>query len=284
MRFYCHVHRNSFSAEILSQVTCEQGNHVLGSAPNNPSEADLWEYCCDCESFWLVSRDGPGAAQCPVCNRRPVERYMCNHCKTLTLEAVGPSSGRAFFLSLQGSPRPSCPGCLISESKSLHEHACKVYAAAITTSRTTCLFCREKLAGSPAFPMSVGEFLSEFEGEQLEVAFDSESGHLAQTTAGPLLVLRETNGFHDHLLVPKGPRLDSKSQFFQLYKEFYLCDAPAPGEIIIVNPATARREGKNWALKNPGRLRIKAVEPAGVSPPPELPPSSPRCQPNRLRF
>jgi formylglycine-generating enzyme required for sulfatase activity len=268
MRVYCHIHKRSFSAEILTPVICERGKHILGAAPNDPTESDLWEYCCNCQNFWLVNPDGPGASQCPVCERPPTARYLCEQCHTLTLEALGSPGGREFFLSLQGAPRPCCPGCLKSENKPLIEHTCDAYAARFTTARQTCPFCQKSLAAVPAFPMSVAKYLSKFKGEKLAVAFDAESRQLVNTEPGTLLLLVGENGFGGQILLPRLSHFDSEQQFFQLYQDYYLCDAPAAGEVIIVYPATAIREGSNWGLKDLGRLRIdpgpreEAAEPA----------------------
>jgi formylglycine-generating enzyme required for sulfatase activity len=262
MRVYCHVHQRSFSTENHTPVICEQGGHALGSAPNDPNGNDLWEYCCDCQNFWLVSPDGPGASECPVCDHLPRGRYLCDQCHTVTLEASGDSS-RDFFLSLQGAARPFCPGCSRSENGPLLKHECKAYAARLTTPRPTCPFCLEGLRQLPTFPVSVADYLSRFAGDQLEVVVDGESRHLVTTTSGSFLLLNGKNGFQgSYLLLPRLARFESERDFRELYQDYYLCDEPAAGDVIIIYPASVERIGEHWTLKNVGRLRVDPSEKA----------------------
>lgn len=149
MRAYCHVHNETFSVEMLSPIVCERGMHSLGHAPNEPGRADLWEYCCECQSFWLVAVNHRGATKCPVCDRDSATRYLCFNCQTLTIQSSQASSVREFFISPQGTPQPHCPACSKIPQTAAVTHKCGVYGESFTSSRSTCPFCRSQIVSTP---------------------------------------------------------------------------------------------------------------------------------------
>jgi len=190
MRFYCPVHKRSFNAAGVGLIECEKGKHLLGSPPSDASAYDIWEYCCDCQNFWLVSPDGPGSLQCPVCERAIAARYLCDRCNTVTLESVFPAKGRPVFFSLQGIPRPYCPGCKNAEHRKPSRHDCEAYDDSFGTLRGECLFCHQEIAALPSFPSSVKDFLAKTNGsERIEVAFDKASLRFHQSSSGTFVLL-----------------------------------------------------------------------------------------------
>lgn len=256
MRVYCHTHKRSFSVEAVTPIVCEKGQHVLGAAPNDETAQDYWEYCCNCQNFWRINLDDPAFSQCPVCERSITARYLCNQCQAMSLDSSAPAKRREIYLSLEGVPLPSCPGCLKDINKTLLEHECEAFAATFTTARETCLFCHEKIAVTLSFPASVSEYLKQFTGDKLEVAFDAESRQLVRASPGEFFLLQSQNGKQSNIVLPNLTRFDSQQDFLQHYKDYYDCDDPAAGEVIVLSPATVQKEGKGWSLKDVGRLRI----------------------------
>lgn len=260
MRFYCHVHKRSFSASPLAPVECEKGEHLLGNAPADPTGYDIWEYCCDCQNFWLVSPDGPGASQCPVCERGIASRFLCHSCNTVSLETTAPANGRSIFFSLQGLPRPYCPGCRNSESRKPSEHSCEAYKFTFSTFRSECLFCKESITTVPSFPMTVRKFLSQAAGELLEVDFDPHLTGFINSTSGKFVLAPGGKFLPATILLPGVERFDS-AESFKTFEQSYICDEPNAGEIVIDYPATVSREGNTWILKTAGRLRVELERP-----------------------
>ena len=259
MRFYCHIHKRSFSAPTSSPIECEKGGHLLGSAPGDPDGSDIWEYCCDCQNFWLISPDGPGFEQCPVCERRTAARYFCNHCNTITVETELPQRGRAVFLSLQKLPVPACPGCQRSQTDHPTEHTCKAYDGSLSTLRNKCPFCHEAIAVLPAFPMSVSEFVGQSKDRLIEVNLDPDTCLFIRRPGGEFLLAEAIGPSGGDILLPNHLRVETDDQL-RVYETAFACDEPGSGELIVVYPATVNREGEGWRLKTSGRLKVKTAE------------------------
>jgi formylglycine-generating enzyme required for sulfatase activity len=148
MRVYCLSHRENFSVPMTTPILCERGKHSLGSAPNAPDGSDLWEYCCECQSFWLAPTSGTASFKCPACDRDVAARYLCDACQTLTLHSNNASSVREFFISTQGTPQPYCPGCSRTQIRTVVTHKCSSYGASFTSVRPNCPFCHTEIAKS----------------------------------------------------------------------------------------------------------------------------------------
>jgi hypothetical protein len=260
MRVYCHTHKRSFSVEATTPIVCDKGPHPLGATPNDETSQDIWEYCCNCENFWRINPDEPALGQCPVCERVISARHLCAHCQTLTLDSSAPAKRREFRLSLEGAPLPSCPGCSQTNERPLLEHECEAFAAAFTTARSSCPFCHEEVAVGLSFPASVANYLNQFTGDKVEAAFDAESRQLVRTSPGEFLLLQTAKGAQLNFALPGLTRFDSRNEFFKYYKDYYDCDEPAAGEVIVLSPATVRKEGKGWSLQTTGRLRVNTAE------------------------
>lgn len=280
MRVYCHTHKRSFSVEAATPVVCDRGPHPLGAMPNDETAQDLWEYCCNCENFWRINPDEAALAQCPVCERLISARHLCASCQTMALDSPAPAKRREFRLSLEGAPLPSCPGCSKTNDHALLEHECEAFGATFTTSRASCPFCHEEVSIGLSFPASVANYLNQFTGDKVEAAFDAETRQLVRTSPGEFLLLQAAKGTQLNFALPGLTRFDSRSEFFKYYKDYYDYDEPAAGEVIVLSPATVRKEGKGWSLQATGRLRINTMEVAdGLEQPQVTTATSPLANP-----
>jgi len=176
----------------------------------------------------------------------------------VTLESVFPSKGRPVFFSLQGIPRPYCPGCNSAEHRKPSRHSCEAYDDTFGTLRGECIFCHEAITALPSFPSSVKNFMAQASGEQLEVAFDKASQRFYQNSPGTFVLLEGGSSLPGNILLPNVSTFASVDQY-QSYEQSYGCDEVRAGEVIIVYPATVTNDGDKWALKTPGRMRVDVV-------------------------
>jgi formylglycine-generating enzyme required for sulfatase activity len=126
--------------------------HTLGSAPNTTNGEDPWEYCCECQTFWLTAFGGACNPTCLVCDREAGTRYLCDDCQTMTIQSTSASSVREFFILPQGTLQPFCPGCARLPNKPVVNHKCRIYGATFSSARTKCPFCHQQIG--PAAPQS----------------------------------------------------------------------------------------------------------------------------------
>jgi len=141
MRAYCHLHNETFSVAMLTPIWCPRGRHILGDAPSESRGANLWDYCCECQTFW-IPKSGASESACPVCDRKAGKRYLCDKCQTLTIESTTPASVREVILSALGTPQPACPGCGQSQGQVVVPHECASYGASFVSARAICPFCK----------------------------------------------------------------------------------------------------------------------------------------------
>jgi hypothetical protein len=182
----------------------------------------------------------------------------------LILEPASPTSGRDFFLSLQGAPLPACPGCAQVHEARAVEHQCQAYAASFITARTICPFCRKSVYSPPAFPIAVSDYLNECQSARIEVVFEPVSKRFIRTPSGPFLIFSEGERTPEiETLLPNLSSFDSDSQFSTLYHDYFICDAPGFGQVIIDYPATVKKDGQVWILNGRGRLHVEAAEANG---------------------
>ncbi|MDT4966965.1 MAG: gamma-glutamyl hercynylcysteine S-oxide synthase, partial [Acidobacteriota bacterium] len=142
LRVYCPTHKTTFAAAGGRIILCESGGEALST--DFPYDLS-WEYCCVCRTYSPVDmlRGSKGRMECPVCNRRVVQRYLCDKCNLLSLEPDAPSHLKRFTLLPNGSQPPRCPGCLTGVNPSLQHHDCTDVEMEFFTARYTCPFCEE---------------------------------------------------------------------------------------------------------------------------------------------
>ena len=128
MRVFCPEHKRGFFAPRQNPIKCENRGHLLGEIDfegqaNTPVELQ-WQYCCNCEHFCPVDFDQYGLQRCPVCTRRSSLLYLCDKCYVISFESNTPLQTKNFTVTADGTPQPSCPGCLRAAPADLYEHTC----------------------------------------------------------------------------------------------------------------------------------------------------------------
>lgn len=145
LRVYCPTHKTTFTTAGGHSILCESGGESL--AKNFPYDS-AWEYCCVCRTYWPVDlfRSNKGRKECPVCNRRIAQSYLCDECNLLTLEPDAPAHLKRFSIPPNGSQPLPCPGCLAVVKSALHPHHCTEAEVDFLTARHACPFCEELIA------------------------------------------------------------------------------------------------------------------------------------------
>ena len=256
MRIFCHTHKRSFLADATTPVVCEKGSHVLGAAPGDKSAHDYWEYCCSCQNFWRINQGEPALPRCPVCEREVSNRFLCSNCDAVTIDSSTPSKSRDFYLSLNGTPVPGCPACLDSSPGPTLEHDCETFEVTFLTSRTMCPFCAEKIGIALSFPASVAAFLEQHAGDRLELSVNPGTGQLVKAEPGDFVLLT-TQTSPAQILLPNQTQFSSDDDYFGYYQDYYDCDGPFEGDVVVVHPAIVRKEGRGWTLQEAGRLKVE---------------------------
>lgn len=144
-RGYCTQCKHDFFLPRGPKIECNTGHQL---AKNFPYDS-FWNYCCGCDAFY-PSNGSEGKADesnCPYCDRRINRRFFCNSCNVITVEAgQSESRRRPVEFSEDGSPFPSCPGCLLPASAAnLLFHECYVLYEPLLTERRVCPFCNDPI-------------------------------------------------------------------------------------------------------------------------------------------
>jgi hypothetical protein len=152
LRIYCPTHKVNFTVMEASRIVCAAEGEVL--AKNFPYEG-LWEYCCDCQTFWPseIANGREADDHCQVCSRKIAHRYFCDRCRILSSQSNEAATGITYTLLPDGSPQPSCPGCSTTAQASLDTHDCYAVFASYVTARRRCPFCEEAVNHSDSKTM-----------------------------------------------------------------------------------------------------------------------------------
>src|SRR5205085_992309 len=84
-----------------------------------------------------------------------VNRYLCNHCKVMSVESNTPVKRKPFSISTEGVIEPACPGCLTQSEIDVTAHLCfelwKNYIPGVSyaTALIDCPFCNSVLKQGP---------------------------------------------------------------------------------------------------------------------------------------
>ena len=264
MRIYCPEHKTSFLTPRRNPIRCENRGHILGefvfAGDANAHAETVWQYCCNCGHFCPIDMDQGALAACPACGRRISQIYACHRCFTFTFESETAIQTKNFTLDDDGTPQPSCPGCLQECSVDLHEHDCEKLKARFTTSLNSCPICLDHLDVGPMFPSSVDQYLRKTRAaNKLNVGFDYPTGLFLPDENGEFVLV---NGTEDSRpLLPRSPRFESKRDFYELYQDYFHCANVNAGELYIIEPALVERAAKGWKLQSLGVLEIVDASP-----------------------
>jgi tetratricopeptide (TPR) repeat protein len=261
IQVYCPTHKVNFDVAANATIECSSGTHTL--AREFPSE-NFWEYCCDCQHYRPIDTTGKGSDDCAVCERKIVRRSLCAQCKVITVDSDDPGRRKAFSISAQGTPSPTCPGCLRRPNTQSFGHQCQDFAHAFFTTRKTCPFCDESLEPPPAFPCSVGAYVEKLRHSAVSVRFDPDTGLVRESTSGECYLVPVARDSALSIVIPKAASLNSKQDYYASYYELFNCENPAAGEVTIVNPAIVEAVEGGWQVREAGSIEIKSAPQAPV--------------------
>jgi tetratricopeptide (TPR) repeat protein len=267
IRVYCPTHKVGFDALATRTILCSSQKHSI--AETFPGEA-FWEYCCDCQHCWIVdlSKTAVATEECLACERPIVRRFVCGSCNVVSIESDSPARRKAFSMSAQGTPIPTCPGCLKKPAANVLEHKCKDSGVSFLTTFSTCPFCDDTLEAPPTFPCSVSEYLENRRSPATTLTFDPRSNILSESSSGDYVLIEKVRGTSQSIVIPKAPRLLSRRDYYDTYYELFNCDNPSTGKVIVVSPAIVEQCDSGWQVKEPGVIQINAEEPiAGAAAP-----------------
>lgn len=271
MRVFCPEHKRGFFAPRQSPVRCENRNHILGEM-DFLGETKIpiqihWQYCCNCEHFCPIDLDQDSLQRCPVCTRRCSTLYLCDRCYTISFESDTPLQTKNFTLRSDGTPKPSCPGCLQESTADLREHTCEELRASFVTALNTCPICEERLDVGPAFPCSVAYYLKKTKSaNKINVTFDYETGLFIPVEDGEFVVISDGDQSLQPIVLPRAARFSTKRDFYEFYQDYYHCAQPEAGEVQIIQPATVARVVAGWKLQGTGVLEVLHEQPEKKKP------------------
>lgn len=244
-----------------------------------------WEYCCNCEHYWPLDLDQKASTECPVCARLISQRYLCGRCHMIILESPTPAELKNFRLSPEGAPQPSCPGCTESPTGILREHQCDSLGIGIsfTTALAWCPVCKEIVGDAPPFPFPAGAYLDRVKVYQ-SARIDYETNMLVEDDDGEFALVSNGNGTNQSIVLPRLTCFASKRDYYNNYQDYYHCEAPSAGEVIVVYPAVAEKVEGWWELQQTGKLEVlsEAFREAAESPQPSDLPIEQRISKERV--
>lgn len=260
IRVYCPIHKVGFTADANRTIQCSTEKHTVA---NNLGDDNFWEYCCDCQHYWLLdaAKGSAGSAECPACERAITKRFLCDDCDVVSVESDSPAKWKAYSFSAGGLPQPGCPGCLSTPLAAVQEHTCADFAGSFVTSRSTCPFCDNVLEFPPSFPCSVASYLEKLRAPSTRVQFDPALNHLRETNSGEYVLIEKVPGSALPIVIPAVVKLGSKQDYYETYYELFNCDNPAAGEVIVLSPAVVDKVAGGWTIREPGFIEIKPDAP-----------------------
>lgn len=142
--FYCSAHQVRFHAFPAEVIQCDQGSHTLASGFPNES---LWTYCCACATFsaYEPAVHNSQVAECPVCERQVVKRFLCHSCNVITIESATLIHRKTHSIDSRGV-KPVCPGCGSGTAAKILPHDCSELGISFLTARPSCEFCELPIA------------------------------------------------------------------------------------------------------------------------------------------
>jgi tetratricopeptide (TPR) repeat protein len=266
IRVYCPTHKVGFDAAANRTILCSSQKHAI--AETFPNES-FWEYCCDCQHCWIVdlAKTSVASEECLACERPIIRRFVCASCNVISIESDTPARRKAFTMATQGTPTPTCPGCLKKPTANPLDHECKDFGATFLTNFTTCPFCDEVLEAPPAFPCPVSEFLQNRRTPPTILRFDPKTNILSEAGSGEYVLIEKVRGTSRSIVIPKTGRLASRRDYYDTYYELFNCDNPSSGDVIVVSPAVVEKCDAGWQVHETGFIQIKSDEPTPATAP-----------------
>jgi hypothetical protein len=125
-----------------------------------------------------------------------------------------------------------------------------------------CPICLEGFDAGPAFPSSVAQLLEKTRAaNKLNVAFDYATAQFLPDDNGEFVLVSGGSKTDTPFLLPRSTRFASKSDFYEVYQDYYHCPNVNPGELQILEPAFVERIGSGWKLQSMGLLEIVGAQP-----------------------
>jgi hypothetical protein len=257
------VHKKGFTAPRRNPIKCENKHHVLGELDfegqaREPVEVS-WEYCCNCEHFWPSDF---ADERCPVCDRQFSARYLCNKCYTFSLESPTPVAVKNFTIGPEGAPQPACPACLQEADNVIPpiQHQCSSLGISYYTAFRSCPFCEELVGGPPTFPAPTAKHLNSLWAIK-RVSIDYERDMLVEAEDGEFVLILDGSASNQLIVIPALTNFITKQDFYEHYQDYYHCENPSAGEVIIVEPTVVDRVEGGWRLSEAGRLEVHEAVP-----------------------
>ncbi|MDT5295327.1 MAG: eukaryotic-like serine/threonine-protein kinase [Acidobacteriota bacterium] len=280
---YCPTHKINFEVLTGGRIVCAAEQHAL--ALDFPDES-FWEYCCDCQRFRPsdLKHGGQSTPACPACERTVARRYLCEHCKVLSVESDDAAGvkRKTHRIAAGGAVGPDCPGCRRApNSAAVRMHDCDAAATTFATARDLCPFCEEPLdqktagadaaSGSLDFPAAAAQFLKTAGGREVRVRLDLIRDLFVKDAGGGPFALLHDWGVPGGIvyLLPRLMYFQTRQDFYNYYQPFYDCAHPLAGEVWIVKPAVVERVVGGWRLREKGVLEVKdaaSPKPPAVAP------------------
>lgn len=259
MKVFCPVHERSFIAPRSNPIKCLNKYHPMGDLDFDGQAKEevetLWQHCCNCEHFWPLVESHHADTQCPVCSRQLSPRYLCDRCYTITCESPTSIETNSFTVTSEGGAQPSCPGCLEPPAGLLREHQCEELAASFISAFASCPFCSQVIGAAPAFPFPAGQYLEKVKAYQ-GATIDYERELFIAAEKGEFAIVPQDAEPARSALIPQRERFASKRDFYEHYQDFFICDNPVGGEVVVIQPAMVDQVEGGWQLAKPGILEI----------------------------
>jgi hypothetical protein len=95
------------------------------------------------------------------------------------------------------------------------------------------------------------------------VSVDYERDRLVEAEDGEFVLIPDGNASHQPIVIPALTSFITKQDFYEHYQDYYHCENPSAGEVIIIEPTIVEKVEGGWRLSEAGRLEVQqaALEP-----------------------
>jgi hypothetical protein len=85
---------------------------------------------------------------------------------------------------------------------------------------------------------------------------DYERDMLVEAEDGEFVLILDGNSSNQLIIIPTITSFITKQDFYENYQDYYHCENPSAGEVIIVEPTVVNRVEGGWRLSEAGRLEV----------------------------